>query len=41
MNAMDLGIIKVLFIREIMPVDELLDDALHFKTERDLRLTTR
>ena len=38
MNAMDVGINKVLFIREIMPVDELLDDALHFKTERDLRL---
>jgi hypothetical protein len=38
MNAMDVGINKALFIREIMPVDELLDAALHFKTERDLRL---
>jgi hypothetical protein len=31
MNAMDVGINKVLSNREIMPVDELLDDALHFK----------
>jgi hypothetical protein len=31
MNAMDVGINKVLFIREIMPIDELLDDALHLK----------
>jgi hypothetical protein len=38
MNAMDVGINKVLFFREIMPVDELLADALHFKTERDVRL---
>ena len=34
MNAMTPGINQVLFIREIMPPDELIDDALHFKTER-------
>ncbi len=34
MNAMSPGINRVLFIREIMPTDELIDDALHFKTER-------
>jgi hypothetical protein len=41
MNTMALGINKVLFIREIMPADELLDDALHFKTECDLTLYNR
>jgi hypothetical protein len=38
MNAMSPGINRVLFIREIMPDDQLIDDAFHFKTDRDLAL---
>ncbi|MCX6175877.1 MAG: hypothetical protein NTZ00_00685, partial [Bacteroidetes bacterium] len=38
MNAMTPGINQVLFIREIMPTDVLIDDAFHFKTDRDLAL---
>ncbi len=36
MNAMSPGINRVLFIREIMPDDELIDDELEFKTMQDL-----
>jgi hypothetical protein len=38
MNAMTPGINQVLFIREIMPTDVLIDDEFHFKTDRDLAL---
>ena len=38
MNAMTPGINQVLFIREIMPTDVVIDDAFHFKTDRDLAL---
>ena len=38
MNAMVLGINKVLFIREIMPTDEVMNNALHLKTVCNLRL---
>jgi hypothetical protein len=36
MNAMTPGINQFLFIREIMPTDELIDDELEFKTMPDL-----
>ncbi len=38
MNAMAQGINRVLFIREIMPEDELLNDELEFKTSEALKM---
>jgi hypothetical protein len=38
MNAMAPGINRVLFIREIMPEDELLNDELEFKTPEALKM---